>query len=52
MSITLEEWEEYSEYLDSLNDEEFEIEMEWLKSVGKAKQRGSVVTSVENFTLQ
>ena len=52
MSITLEEWEEYSEYLDNLTDEEFEIELNWLESVGKAKKRGSVVTSVENFTLQ
>jgi len=34
MSITSEEWQEYSEYLDSLNDKEFNIEMEWLKTVG------------------
>jgi len=52
MSITKEEWEEYSEYLDSLSDEEFKIELQWLESVGKAKQRGSVVSSVDNFTIQ
>lgn len=52
MSITHEEWEEYSEYLDSLSDEEFNIEIEWLKSVGKAKQRGSFMSFEENFTLQ
>jgi hypothetical protein len=52
MSITAEEWQEYSEYLDSLNDEELHIELEWLKSVGKAKQRGSFMSIDENFTLQ
>jgi hypothetical protein len=52
MSITREEWEEYSEYLDDLSDEEFKIELQWLESVGKAKQRGSVVSSVDNFTIQ
>jgi hypothetical protein len=52
MSITHEEWEEYSEYLDSLSDEEFNIEMEWLKSVGKAKQRGSFMSFEENYTIQ
>jgi hypothetical protein len=52
MSITSEEWKEYSEYLDDLTDEEFNIELQWLESVGKAKQRGSVVSSVDNFTIQ
>jgi len=52
MSITYEEWKEYSEYLDDLNDEELKIELQWLESVGKAKQRGSVVSSVDNFTIQ
>lgn len=50
--ITHEEWQEYADYLDGLTDEEFKIELAWLESVGKAKQRGSVVSSVENFTLQ
>lgn len=50
--ITEEEWEEYAEYLDALTDEEFNIEIEWLKSIGKAKQRGSVVSIIENFTIQ
>jgi hypothetical protein len=49
MSITAEEWQEYSEYLDSLNEEEFKIEMDWLKSVGKAKQRGSTVVAIEQY---
>jgi hypothetical protein len=52
MSITAEEWQEYSEYLDSLNEEELKIELDWLKSVGKAKQRGSFMTIDENFTIQ
>ena len=52
MSITQDEWEEYAEYLDDLSDEEFKIELQWLESVGKAKQRGSVVSSVDNFTIQ
>jgi hypothetical protein len=52
MSITSEEWQEYSEYLDCLSDEEFNIEMEWLKSVGKAKKRGSFMSIEENFTIQ
>jgi hypothetical protein len=50
--ITQDEWEEYSEYLDELSDEEFHIEMQWLESIGKAKQRGSIITSVENYTIQ
>ena len=50
--ITHDEWEDYADYLDDLSDEEFQIELAWLESVGKAKQRGSVVSSVENFTLQ
>lgn len=50
--ISDDEWEEYAEYLDELTDEEFEIELKWLESIGRAKQRGSIVTSVENYTLQ
>jgi hypothetical protein len=50
--ITKEDWEEYSEYLDSLSDEELKIELDWLKSVGKAKQRGSFMSIDENFTIQ
>jgi hypothetical protein len=52
MSITTEDWQEYSEYLDSLSEEEFKIEIDWLKSVGKAKQRGSFMSINENFTIQ
>lgn len=50
--ITNEEWQEYSEYLDELTDEEFEIELQWLESIGNAKKRGSIITSVENYTIQ
>ena len=50
--INTEEWSEYQEYLAELTDEELEIELEWLESIGKAKKRGSVVSSVENFTIQ
>ena len=52
MSLTAEEWQEYSDYLDTLSDEEFEIEMEWLKSIGKAKQRGSIISFIETNTIQ
>lgn len=50
--MNAEEWLEYHKYLDELTDEELEIELEWLESIGKAKKRGSVVSSVENFTIQ
>lgn len=50
--ITNEEWEDYEDYLAELTDEELKIELQWLESVGKAKKRGSVVSSVENFTIQ
>lgn len=52
MSITNQEWEEYEAYLKTLTEEELETELEWLKSVGIAKQRGSTVTSNQNDTLQ
>jgi hypothetical protein len=52
MSITNEDWAEYEEYLETLSEFELEIEIEWLKSVGIAKQRGSVVTTIEVSTIQ
>ena len=52
MSITREEWDDYLDYLTELTDEEIEIELQWLESVGIAKQRGSLVTSDVSFTLQ
>lgn len=50
--VSQEEWEEYEEYLHGLTDEEFDTEMKWLDSIGKAKKRGSVVTSIDNQTIQ
>ena len=50
--ITDEEWLEYADYLDTLTENEFEIEIQWLKSIGEAKKRGSVVSFIENITLQ
>ena len=50
--ITQEEWQEYAEYLDTLSSSELRTELEWLKSVGKAKQRGSFMTFEENYTIQ
>ena len=47
--ISAEEWQEYEEYLDELTSEELRIEMEWLKSVGEAKQRGSTVVYLESY---
>ena len=38
MSLTAEEWEEYREYLTELTDEELEVELEWLETIGKAKK--------------
>jgi hypothetical protein len=50
--ISREEWEDYEEYLDTLSESELAIEIEWLKSVGIAKQRGSVMSCIENDTIQ
>lgn len=47
--ITAEEWQEYEEYLMELSPEELRIEMDWLKSVGEAKKRGSTVVPNESF---
>lgn len=52
MSITNEEWDDYLDYLETLTEKQLEIEIEWLKSVGIAKQRGSIVTSIQSETLQ
>ena len=52
MSITSEEWQEYHAYLAELTNEELKIELSWLESVGKAKKRGSVVTTLEVNTIQ
>lgn len=47
--ITQEEWEEYADYLDELSSEELKIEMEWLKSIGEAKKRGSTVVQYDSY---
>lgn len=47
--ITTEEWQEYEDYLMELSPEELKIEMEWLKSVGEAKKRGSTVVNNESY---
>ena len=52
MSITSEEWEEYQDYLADLTEDELKIELNWLQSVGEAKKRGSVVSCIENYTIQ
>ena len=52
MTISNRDWEEYEEYLETLSESELEIELEWLKSVGIAKRRGSTVTYEQNDTLQ
>lgn len=52
MSLTVDEWDDYQDYLADLTDKELKIELEWLESVGKAKKRGSVVSCIENYTLQ
>jgi hypothetical protein len=50
--ITNEEWEDYRNYLSDLTQEELEVELKWLESVGQAKKRGSVVSCIENYTIQ
>jgi hypothetical protein len=50
--ITSEEWNDYRDYLSDLTQEELEVELKWLESVGQAKKRGSVVSCIENYTIQ
>lgn len=50
--ITNEEWLEYEDYLADLTEDELKIELNWLQSVGEAKNRGSVVSCIENYTVQ
>jgi len=50
--ITSEEWNDYRDYLSELTQEELEVELKWLESVGQAKKRGSVVSCIENYTIQ
>ena len=50
--ISNEQWQEYEDYLQSLTVEEIQIELQWLKSVGIAKQRGSTVAFTQTDTLQ
>ena len=50
--ISEEQWQEYKDYLQSLTVEEIQIELQWLKSVGIAKQRGSTVAFTQTDTLQ
>jgi hypothetical protein len=47
--LSQEEWEEYQDYLNELTDDEFEIEMKWLQSIGEAKQRGSTVVQNNSY---
>lgn len=50
--ITGVEWDDYRDYLLELTQEELMVELEWLESVGQAKKRGSVVSCIENYTIQ
>ena len=50
--ISTEEWQEYKEYLSELTEEELKIELQWLETLGKAKKRGSTISSVQPDTLQ
>jgi hypothetical protein len=50
--INKEEMQEYEDYLQTLSESELKIELDWLKSVGEAKKRGSMVSCIENDTLQ
>ena len=48
----IKEWDDYLDYLEELSDEELQIEIQWIESVGKAKARGSMLSSFENYTIQ
>ena len=50
--LSEQEWQDYEEYWASLTDEQKIIELEWLETIGQAKKRGSVVSCIENNTLQ
>ena len=50
--VTNEEWEEYQAYLAELTEDELKIELRWLETIGKAKQRGSTVAFTQTDTLQ
>jgi hypothetical protein len=38
-----EDWDDYEEYLSGLNCQELEIELQLLKSLGKAKKMGKII---------
>lgn len=38
-----EDWDDYEEYLSSLSCQELEIELQLLKSLGKAKKMGKII---------
>lgn len=49
MSLSIEEWQEYEEYLAELTDEELKIELQWLETIGKAKKRGSTIVQNQSY---
>jgi hypothetical protein len=49
MTVTVEEWEEYHDYLAELSDEELKIELQWLETIGQAKKRGSTIVQNQSY---
>ena len=47
--LSLEEIEEYEDYLAELTSEELKIELQWLQSIGEAKKRGSTVVPNNSY---
>lgn len=47
--LSVEELEEYEDYLAELTAEELKIELQWLQSIGEAKQRGSTVVQNNSY---
>ena len=47
--LSVEELEEYEDYLAELTSEELKIELQWLQSIGEAKQRGSTVVQNNSY---
>lgn len=48
---TVEEWEDFEEYLECLSDEEYEVELRWLESVAQAKMEGKFITENDSYYL-
>lgn len=44
-----EEWDDYEEYLQELSDKEIEIELKFLKALGKVKKQGKNIIPNQSY---